>query len=146
MPARASAYLHPIVIEGPINLTTSFPASGTSVNIAGVTIPNFYDKAWCGLLEGVTIHVNSIAAGATSITFRITADSGGDYVIVPDTTATLQTGVTTATDGSACYSGQGLAITNIINDTAVKNGVFYLFAKTNLGTAVVESATIVWRE
>lgn len=146
MPARASAYLHPIIIGGPINLSNAYTAPAKLVGIAGVDIPNFYNKAWCGILEAITLHVNTIAAGATSITFRLTADSAGDYTVVPDTSASLQIGVTTGTDGSVCYSGQGLAITNIINDSLPKNGVLYLWMKTNAGTAVFESGTVMWRE
>lgn len=143
MPARSSAMLHPVVAEGSVALTTAY---GTPL-LVGIqaTVPNFNNGAWVGLLETVTIQVTTIVTAA-SITFRLTADAAGDVVLLPDTTATLSTGVTTATVGAVTYSAAGVALSNIYSSSQVRNGIVYLWAKTDAGTATMTETTIIWRE
>lgn len=92
-------------------------------------------------LSAIYIHVNSIAAGCTGLTFRLSKDGAGDQPWISDTAATLSTGVTTATQG---------AVTAKIDVDFVKTGddVLYLHVKTTpaAGTCTVDRIELVWRE
>ena len=54
-------------------------------------------------LGALYVHVNAIAAGATTLTMRITRDTAGDQAWIGDATATLSTGVTTAAQGACTW-------------------------------------------
>jgi hypothetical protein len=90
-------------------------------------------------LSAIYIHVNTIAAGCTSLTFRLSKDATGDQPWISDTTATLSTGVTTASEG---------AVTAKIDVDFVKtsNDILYLHVKTNAGTCTLDRIELVWRE
>jgi hypothetical protein len=92
-------------------------------------------------LSAVYIHVNSIAAGCTGLTFRLSKDAAGDQPWISDTSATLSTGVTTATQG---------AVTAKIDVDFIKNSddILYLHVKTTPagGTCTVDRIELVWRE
>lgn len=90
-------------------------------------------------LSAIYIHVNTIAAGCTSLVFRLSKDTAGDQPWISDTTATLSTGITTATEG---------AVTAKIDVDFVKstNDILYLHAKTNAGTCTIDRIELVWRE
>jgi hypothetical protein len=90
-------------------------------------------------LSAIYIHVNTIAGGCTSLTFRLSKDTAGDQPWISDTTATISTGVTTATEG---------AVTAKIDVDFVKslNDILYLHAKTNAGTCTIDRIELVWRE
>lgn len=90
-------------------------------------------------LSAIYIHVNTIAAGCTSLTFRLSKDTAGDQPWISDTTATLSTGVTTTTEG---------AVTAKIDVDFVKatNDILYLHVKTNAATCTLDRIELVWRE
>lgn len=90
-----------------------------------------------GEIRTVQIRVDTIA-GAASVTFRICSDAAGDVVVVPDTTATLSTGVTTAASGCVTYN-VGVAYAN--NAPA-----FWVFWRLNAGTANVRAIDLIWEE
>jgi hypothetical protein len=65
-------------------------------------------------------------------------------VLVPDTEATIVTGVTTATTGSVAYS-VNLPLFQTLQNPG--NGSLYLFAKTDAASStVMAESTITWQE
>jgi len=82
--------------------------------------------------------VDTIAAGATSLTIRATSDAAGQLIIVPDTTATISTGITTATAGGV--------VLKIDVDYRAAESDFYVHFKTNAGTCNVKVLEVAWEE
>jgi len=93
-----------------------------------------------GYVEGLFIRVTSIAGGATKITARLCCDANGDFTFLPDTEATLATGLTTATTGVAVYEFK-LPIRQFFGTDDV-----YLFLKTDAGTVTLANSCITWSE
>jgi hypothetical protein len=87
-------------------------------------------------ISAVYIHVHAIAAGATSLVLRISPDSTGDEMLVPDTTATLSTGYTNATRGGVVYK--------VDVDAFLDTDQVYWTVKTNAGTANLKDLKITF--
>lgn len=87
-------------------------------------------------ISGVYIHVHAIAAGATTLTLRISPDSTGDECIVPDTTATIAVGYTTAARGGVVYK--------VDLDAFLDSDTVYWTVKTNAGTANLKDLKITF--
>jgi len=87
-------------------------------------------------ISAVYIHVHAIAAGATSLVLRISPDSTGDEMLVPDTTATLSTGYTNATRGGVVYK--------VDVDAFLDTDQVYWTVKTNAGTATLKDLKITF--
>jgi hypothetical protein len=89
-------------------------------------------------LQALYVHVNTIAAGATTLTVRLTRDAAGNQPWIGDTTATLSTGITTNTQG---------AITIKMDiDYVHDDGNLYAHFKTNAGTCTVDRVELTWEE
>ena len=89
-------------------------------------------------LGGLYVFVNTIAAGATQLTVRLTRDLAGDIPVIPDTTATITTGVTTAATGSCVFK--------IDVDYLHTDDNLYCWIKTNAGTCTVYRLELTWEE
>ena len=89
-------------------------------------------------LSAIYIQVDTIAAGATQLVVRATSDAAGQLIIVPDTTATISTGITTATAGGV--------VLKIDVDYKASDSDFYVHFKTNAGTCNVKVLEVVWEE
>ena len=89
-------------------------------------------------LSAIYIQVDTIAAGATSLTVRATSDASGQLIIVPDTTATISTGITTATAGGV--------VLKIDVDYKSSDSNFFVHFKTNAGTCNVKAVEVAWEE
>jgi len=89
-------------------------------------------------LSAIYVQVDTIAAGATSLTIRATSDAAGQLIIVPDTTATISTGITTATAGGV--------VLKIDVDYRAAESDFYVHFKTNAGTCNVKVLEVAWEE
>ena len=143
MPSKITNFLHVNQTTGTDGLTTAF---GTArVHNLTLTLPAFQQasKQWVGILETLNLHVHAIAGGATKLTVRVTSDSTGNESILPDSTATLATGIGTATQGSVAFSA-GVGMTNL-NPTQTDTTV-YVFVRTDAGTCNLKESTLVWRE
>ena len=84
------------------------------------------------------LHVDTIAGGATSITARICRDAAGDQAVIGDVTATLSTGITTATEGDVTF-----LINSLYTHT---DTTLYVFFKTNAGTCNVKKVELTFKE
>lgn len=113
-------------------LTTAYSGGG-AIEVKGVTgtdsraqaIPNDCELGW---LHG---EIDTIAGGATTITWFISADAAGDIPITSEVTETILTGQTTATDGG---------IVTLIEKawslpSVGTQGSLWVWAKTDAGTA-----------
>jgi len=84
--------------------------------------------------SAIFVHVDTIAAGAETLTMRITSDAAGDVTIIPDTAAGISTGITTATDGSCVYKVD-IAI-------PVEDDTVHVWLKTDAGTVKAREVTL----
>lgn len=143
MPSKITNFLHVSQTTGTDALTTAF---GTArVHNLTLTLPAFQQAAtrWVGILETVNVHVHAIAAGATKLTVRVTSDAAGNESILPDTQATIATGIGAAATGSVAFSA-GVGMTNL-NPTQT-DSLVYVWVKTDAGTCNLKEVTLTWRE
>jgi hypothetical protein len=87
-------------------------------------------------ISGVYIHVHAIAASATQLILRISPDATGDEAIVPDSTATIAVGYTTATQGGVVYK--------VDLDAFLDSDTVYWTVKTNVGSCTVKDLKITF--
>jgi len=108
------------------------PLNASSTNVVG-------NKRGIAHLSAIYIHVNTIAAGATGLTFSLSNDTTGDQKWIGNTTATFSTGITTATQGN---------ITAKLDVDYVKTAddILYLHARTDAGTCTIDRIELTWRE
>jgi hypothetical protein len=141
--AQVTSMFHDVVATGTETLGTAFNTTDVlTFDMTSVLAYQPSKAAFHGFVEGIHIKVTSIAGGATKLTMRLCLDPDGDEVVVPDTEATLVTGVTTATTGSVAFSVQ-LPIFQILTTNI---GNLYLFAKLDAGSAVFAQGVVTWKE
>jgi len=97
-------------------------------------------QTFVGRLGTLFIHVSSIASSAAALTVRVSRDSDGDEMIVPDVTATISTGVTTATDGSVAIDIDVPYVEPNNTDS------MYVIVKTDTGTVTLSESTFSWSD
>ena len=130
------------------SIHTGLSVSATNAYVAGQRHPlplNNDQTSVNGNVRGIAIlgalyvHVNTIAGGATTLTLRLSTDAAGDQPWIGDTTATISTGVTTATQG---------AVTIRMDVPFIKpdNDILYCHWKTNVGTCTVDAINLTWTE
>ena len=144
MPARIRTFFHDsTVVPG------SPPALGTAFDTADVHVHNLLENAPIALqnssfrarVESITVRVTSIVS-ATKVSVRLCLDSDGDYIVVPDTEATIATGITTTTSGCVSFSVK-VPISQILT---TETGNLYLFAKVDVGSANFAQSCVQWSE
>lgn len=89
-------------------------------------------------LEGLFIRMSSLASSPTKLTIKITTDANGDEAIVTGTESTIETGVTTATDGAVVYK---IDLDYIFDDSDI-----YVFYKTDAGTVSIDAVELTYHE
>lgn len=97
------------------------------------------NKAGVAQLSALWIRVDTIAAGATQLIVRLSRDTLGDQPWVGDTTATISTGITTATAGC-------VTIKIDVDYKHTADSTVYLHAKTNAGTCNIKAIELTWEE
>lgn len=90
-------------------------------------------------ISGVDARLSSISTAA-ELTMRVSADAAGDDPIVPDTTATIAPGITTATVGLA-----SIATEREFNLARLTSDTVYVHFKTDAGTVTVDSVDVILR-
>jgi hypothetical protein len=122
-------------------VTSNVAAIGTAYDVAKYHLHTLVDAGtFTSTIDGLYVRVTSIAGGATELTVRLSCDAAGDYTFLPDTTATISTGLTTATTGTVAFKF-GVPLKQFF-----ANGDVYLFVKTNAGTVTLANSCIVWEE
>jgi hypothetical protein len=135
---KVGSFTHTITHAVNLSATTSYAtARRHNLDLMSDTIPTG-SVPFSGFIDSVTVHMNTIAGGATTLTLRLTSDLAGDNTIFGDTTATISTGVTTATDGAVTIK------IGAIYGSSSDN--LYLFWKTDAGTATVDTLIVNWSE
>ena len=144
MAAPIRAFFHSSQVTTSRAVTNAFGAAVVhNHDLLADAVPFMSERAFNCRIEGIVVKVSSIAGGATKCTMRLCLDAAGDHVVIPDTEATLVTGVTTATDGSVAYS-VGVVLSQTI---AGSLGNFYLFVKADVVNGfTLDSSTITWSE
>mgnify|MGYP003635168140 FL=1 len=145
MPTRITNFIHDSV-QAP----DSAPALGTNFDAADVhahdmtgLLPAFKGAGlYHGMVDGIFVKLTKTSGSPTKVTIRLCLDAAGDEVVVPDTEATLVTGITTAATMSAAFS-VGLPI---VQQFTATQRFLYLFAKLDAGTADYVQSVITWRE
>lgn len=139
--SRTGKYIHASTHGGlSIALTNAYVAGAQrqSVNLYADSPGLVGNSKGIARLQALYVHVNAIAAGATSLTVRLTRDSAGNQPWIGDTTATISTGITTTTQG---------AITIKIDvDYVHTDGDLWAHFHTNAGTCTVNRVELTWEE
>lgn len=87
------------------------------------------------LLSGLWLYVTTIASSPTTLTVKLSRDSGGDELILPEWELDLITGQTTATDGTAIGFLSDIALGQNLSSV-------YLWIKTDAGTCTLTEALL----
>lgn len=87
-------------------------------------------------VSAVYIQVDTIAGGCTSLTVRVSPDAAADQILIPDTSATIAIGYTTATKGGVVYK--------VEVDSYLSTDTVYWTVKSNAGTCNVKSLSITY--
>ncbi len=94
-------------------------------------------------LRTLYVKLDSIVTAA-KLTVRLTRDAAGNDTVVGDVTASISTGVTTATEGAITVA---IDFAYSHNDVSgVTDDTLYLFWKTDAGTAQVRRIELVTEE
>ncbi len=89
-------------------------------------------------LGALYMSVDTIAGACNAITMRVCSDAAGDIPILGDTTATISTGVTTASSGGVTFKFD--------IPYSATNSNFYVFWKCNADTCQVRTIQVSWFE
>jgi len=139
--AKVGSFLHDSFV------ITNVAAVDTNYNVARVHEHNMYAETYIAgnqfmdRIESIIVNFTGIAGGATKVTLRLCMDANGDYSVVPDTTADLSFGITTA-DLACATVYYGAPIKNIIGN----NDKLYLFVKLDGGSATLAASCVTWSE
>ena len=123
-----------------VHLHTLIPGV-TSLGSAPTDPTRTRTRLFASRVEGLHLHVTSIAGGATKLTVRICADASGNVSLMPDTEATLSLGVTTATEGSVAFQ-VGIPLFPILNG----DSRLWVMVRTDSGTVTLASSVMTWSE
>ena len=141
--ARVGKFLHSNSVTGTDSVLTSFSAS--VVHAHTLTSGGFTPSSrYLGVVNGLEIRITGSASPAT-VTIRVCKDAAGDIAVVPDTTANLVAGITTATTKSATFK---IDLPIEQDQGAAGNTTLYVFAKVDsaTGTPKFGTSTITWQE
>ncbi len=147
MPARIRHFIH-------VSSNSTARASvGTSYDTAKshshellADAPAFLaSSVWRGYLESIIVQTSVWAGGTppTTIDLMVSADSDGDVILVPTTTATLEPALTTASAGGAAYK---VDTPLTIIGGAAGDSTIYIHVKTDSGTLTLDNTTVTWSE
>ena len=142
--SKTGRYIHNSTHTGlSLNVTNAYAAAARhliELNLDQNTLvgSNTTTGRGVGLLGGLYVFVTTIAAGATQLTIRLSRDTNGDQPVIPDTQATISTGVTTAASGMCTYK---IDIPYLHTDDNL-----YCWIRTNVGTCTVTRLELTWVE
>lgn len=103
---------------------------------AGAQLPKNRSNAFAGNIQLIRVD-GTIAGGATTITLKGYVDSGGNKLVIPPSSASLESSID-GTKFSAVYQVNAFH--------ANEDADLYFFMKTNAGTFTVSEIVITWFE
>jgi len=139
--AATGKFIHNSVHTGlTIGLTNAYGAAVRhNLPLNQDMVGSLGNKAGVARLSALWVRVDTIAAGATQLTVRLSRDAAGDQPWVGDTTATISTGITTATAGC-------ILIKIDVDYKHLADANIWLHAKTNAGTCNIKAIELTWEE
>ena len=145
MPSRIVTFFHHSVVTGAKTLTAGFTASNHHAHdlragaTSGVAASRFRER-----VEGIHVRLSTVGSG-TKITVKVTLDAAGNDIVVPDTEATIATGVSDATKGAVAYSVK-LPIYQAASGEVGKRYVCMKADTVSPTAPVVDQTTVTWTE
>ena len=87
-------------------------------------------------LKSIQLDISNRSGSSTptTVSVQISSDANGDEIILPDTSATISAGVTTALSGGAV-----IAVDTVLYSASE---TLYIFIKGNSGTMDIDSVTL----
>ena len=87
-------------------------------------------------LKSIQLDISNRSGSSTptTVSVQISSDANGDEIILPDTSATISAGVTTALSGGAV-----IAVDTVLYSSSE---TLYIFVKGNSGTMDIDSVTL----
>lgn len=111
---------------------------GTSYSVSkkiSFTLSHSSSKYFLSKLHCVQIFLSDISS-ATVVNIKITNDSNGDSIILPDTPISIDNGLTTNTDGIAVLDVDSLLYSPVED--------FFLFAKVDAGSCDIDKIYVTF--
>ena len=136
---RVGHFYHRVVNTTPVTgVTNAYNAARRHT----ITLGSFPEgTSFIGKIEGIIVQCSAAGANVDDLTIRVTIDAAGDEALIPDTTNTMDVGITTATDKTASYqAGWVCGVTG--TDTVY---VWYKHEDA-AQTAQIDSIAITWSE
>jgi len=145
MPTRITHFLHNSPVAGTQAVGTGFALACVHAHDLhnGVAPLIAAKRNFFGIIDSLQIVLDTLAGGASKVTIRVTEDAAGDIIAIPDTEATLATGLSTATIGCAVFKAQTVVRQDLAGPG---NGTLYLFVKVDAGSARFLGSEIFWKE
>lgn len=140
--AKTGSFIHTSAHTLTLAITNAFVAANRhplDLNDELLVLGSAQTNRFRGHLSAIYIHVNTIAALATSLTFSLSKDAAGDQKFIGNTTATFSTGVTTATEGSVTAKLD-------VDYVSTTSDILYLHARTDVGTCTIDRIEMLWHE
>lgn len=120
--ATTNAYFAPVALD----LMTETSPDGQPLAVS----------AYPHRISGIYIHVHNIAGGCNALTLKISPDAAGDECLLPDTSASISFGYTTATRGGVVYK--------VEIDAFLNTDTVYWTVKTNAGTCDIKEVRFIY--
>lgn len=117
--------------------STSASSIGTSYDVnkkSTVDMSFSLQDYYLSELNSIQIKLSDLAVSTTAISVKISSDAAGDNIILPDTSASIDRGLTTTTKGSAV-----IAI-NAVLYASVEN--WFIFYKLDAGSGDVDDTIL----
>ena len=145
MPAKIVSFFHHSVVpaEGADDIavgTTFAAAKKHTHDLRANAAPGVSGQRFRERVEGIHIRLSAVGS-ATKITVKVTLDALGDDIVVPDTEATIATGVSTAAKGAVAYSVK----LPLYQSATGEVGKLYVFVKAD-AACTVNQTTVTWTE
>ena len=138
--AATGKFIHASTHTGlAINMTNAYVVGQRHQLPLYADSPDTVGNRGVGRLSALYIHVNTIAAGATTVTARLSLDAAGDQPWIGDSTATISNGITTAASGAVTFKID-------VDFVRSANDNLWCHFKTNAATCIVDAITLTWEE
>ncbi|MCP4732194.1 MAG: hypothetical protein GY872_19185 [Roseibacillus sp.] len=129
------------MVAGAIALDTTFDANKKHTHDLRSNAPLSVEASrFRERVEGIRVRLSAVGL-ATKVTIKVTLDAAGDDIVVPDTEATIATGVTTATKGAVAFAVK----LPVYQSASGEVGKLYVFVKAD-AACTVDQTTLTWTE
>lgn len=141
---KTGTFYHEILNTDDVACTNAFSgANRHDINLNATNLgtpPVAAGRPFFGKLEGMVIRVKTLAGAPapTKITIKITHNTSGTQVIIPDTEATIGLEVGSTTEGGCAYR---FDFPYVHDDDQL-----HIFYKADNGTCTVDAVELYWSE